>query len=646
MHKVKTSGFVRVWSPILVALLLIPFPGFGQEADARETASVLKKLSLEELMNIEVTTVSRGPENLAEAASAVQVLTNEDIRRSGVTRLPEALRLASNLIVAQSNSHDWGITARGFNGAPFSNNTSANKLLVMIDGRTIYSPLFGGVFWDVQNVLLEDVERIEVVSGPGGTLWDANAVNGVINIITRNAKDSQGLYATVAAGSFLRDHFGLRYGFKLKDKVFLRIYGQRYDQDGTEALEGANNERDAWNMTQGGFRLDLEPDMNNQLTVQGDFYNGRETVDKGDIVDGQNLMVTWSQKRTERSGLSMQLYYDRTWRYLPAADFGEELHTYDLEFQHHFPIRKKHNLLWGAGYQMMTDIIDNSPPLSFDPAERDMNLFSAFIQDQITLVPRHFSLTIGTKLLHNVYTDWELQPSARVAFTPDDRNTAWAAVSRTVRTPTRWDADEVSPLITTPNHQFLSEKVVTYELGYRMEPREDVSLSAAAYFSQYGDLRSINFHPSPPPGLIFANDQEAESAGLELSGHFYASDNWRLRGGYSYLRTKIWATRQTVTSFADDFEAIDPKSQFIFQSILDVSQHLDLDIAGRYVHRLERNDFAPLVPSYFTFDARIAYEFNNVIIALIGQNLAEKTHLEFGTRKIPRSILGRVTCRL
>lgn len=617
---------------------------FGQ--DTLTTARALKKLSLEELMDIEVVSVSRGPQKLTEVASAIQVITNEDIRRSGATRLPEALRLASNLIVAQSNSHDWGITARGFNGAPLANNTSANKLLVMIDGRTVYSPLFGGVFWDVQNVLLEDVERIEVVSGPGGTLWDANAVNGVINIITRNAKDTQGLFATVGVGSFLRNHAALRYGIALNDKLFLRVYGQRYDQERTIPVDGNERDIDDWDMNQGGFRMDFTPDSKNQFTFQGDFYLGSETADNGDEVDGQNLMVRWRKNISPTSNMEAQVYYDRTWRYLPGADFGEELHTYDGDFQHRFTAGDKNNLLWGIGFRVMQDIINNSPALSFDPAIRNMDFLSAFIQDQITLVPRRLQLTLGSKILHNVYSGWELQPSGRMAWTPDDRNTIWTAVSRSVRTPTRWDADEVTPLIITPGNRFLSEKVRSYELGYRLEPVEKTSFSLATYFNQYDDLRSINQNPNAPPGLIFANDQRAESMGVEVSGNYFASSSWRLRGGYSFLRTKIWSTKEGVMPYSDAFEAIDPKSQFIFQSILDVTRSVDIDVTARYVHHLEQTGFTPLVPSYFTFDARLAWQIGKLSVEVIGQNLLEKNHLEFGSRKIPRSYYARLTCRI
>lgn len=617
---------------------------FGQ--DTLTTARALKKLSLEELMDIEVVSVSRGPQKLTEVASAIQVITNEDIRRSGATRLPEALRLASNLIVAQSNSHDWGITARGFNGAPLANNTSANKLLVMIDGRTVYSPLFGGVFWDVQNVLLEDVERIEVVSGPGGTLWDANAVNGVINIITRNAKDTQGLFATVGVGSFLRNHAALRYGIALNDKLFLRVYGQRYDQERTIPVDGNERDIDDWDMNQGGFRMDFTPDSKNQFTFQGDFYLGSETADNGDEVDGQNLIVRWRKNISPTSNMEAQVYYDRTWRYLPGADFGEELHTYDGDFQHRFTAGDKNNLLWGIGFRVMQDIINNSPALSFDPAIRNMDFLSAFIQDQITLVPRRLQLTLGSKILHNVYSGWELQPSGRMAWTPDDRNTIWTAVSRSVRTPTRWDADEVTPLIITPGNRFLSEKVRSYELGYRLEPVEKTSFSLATYFNQYDDLRSINQNPNAPPGLIFANDQRAESMGVEVSGNYFASSSWRLRGGYSFLRTKIWSTKEGVMPYSDAFEAIDPKSQFIFQSILDVTRSVDIDVTARYVHHLEQTGFTPLVPSYFTFDARLAWQIGKLSVEVIGQNLLEKNHLEFGSRKIPRSYYARLTCRI
>src|SRR5437667_4700567 len=321
-------NLVAFSTPILIVLVFVACAGNTlAQTDAAGTPGELKKLSLEELLTIEVISVSRRPEKLSETASAIQVITQEDIRRSGVTSLPEALRLAPNLQVAQVNSHDWAISARGFN------NTLANKLLVMIDGRAVYTPLYAGVFWEVQNVLLEDVDRIEVVSGPGGTLWGANAVNGVINIITRSARDTQGLLVTGGGGSLLQDFGAVRYGGAVGSNFFYRVYGQRLDRNNS-VLANGNNARDQWDMTQGGFRTDWFPSDANTVTFQGDSYAGSEQGAPADTkVDGQNALGRWTHAFSEESELQVQMYFDRTWRDIPNQ-LAEDLKTYDFDFQH------------------------------------------------------------------------------------------------------------------------------------------------------------------------------------------------------------------------------------------------------------------------------------------------------------------------
>src|SRR6266487_2778710 len=379
---VRSLNLVASSAPKLIVLVFVTCAGnaLAQTYAASRAPSELKKLSLDELLNTEVTSVSRRPEKLSETALAIQVITQEDIRRSGVTSLPEALRLAPNLQVAQVNSHDWAINARGFN------NTLANKLLVMIDGRAVYTPLYAGVFWEVQNVLLEDVDRIEVVSGPGGTLWGANAVNGVINIITRSAKDSQGLLVTGGGGSLLQDFGAVRYGGAAGSNFFYRIYGQRFDRNNS-VLANGNDAPDRWDMTQGGFRTDWYPSDANTLTFQGDFYAGSEQGVVADTtVDGQNALGRWAHVFSEESELQVQMYFDRTWRDIPNQ-LAEDLKTYDFDFQHRFACGERQRIVYGAGYRLMQDRVKNTPLISFLPPNRNLQLFSGFLQDEITLVP-------------------------------------------------------------------------------------------------------------------------------------------------------------------------------------------------------------------------------------------------------------------
>ena len=645
-HSNTTNLAGNHWSlshALLTAILvLISNYVFSQTQDTLLSSSRLKKLSLEELMDIEVTSISMRPEKLTEVASAVQVITGEYIRRSGATRLPEALRLASNLQIGQANSHDWAITARGFNGLPSAGGVLANKLLVMIDGRSIYNPLFGGVYWDVQNTLLEDLDRIEVVSGPGGTLWGANAVNGVINIVTKSAKETQGLYMSGAAGSFLKDIVQVRYGTQIDSTIFFRVYGQRFDQRNTVRANG-KSARDEWHMTQGGFRMDYYLSKANTLTLQGDFYGGVENKDsltKRTVTDGQNVLTRFTHLFSDKSNLNVQLYFDRTWRKTPHSvnPFFYDLKTYDVDIQHRFPIGNRQSILWGAGYRLQQD----QTARSFVPLNRDMPLYSAFIQDEIAFIPGLIKLTIGSKFLHNVFSSFEIQPSARIAWTPGNRHTIWTAVSRAVRTPSRFDAD-----ITITPEKFDSEKVIAYELGYRTQPVNQLSLSFATFYNHYNDLRSLDTNiTNPPPARVLANSQRAESWGFEFSGNFQATEWLRLRGGYTYFKKNIWPVNAKVLPVSVALEGVDSKHQFMFQSIMDLLRNLQLDLIGRYADVLPAAaPTIPGVPAYFTFDARLAWRFKFFEISVVGQNLLEGEHSETGASKIPRTIYTRITCQ-
>lgn len=627
------------WLFIVLILIAIPKLVLAQPGK-RISPEDLKKLSVEELMNLEVTSVSKAPEKLSEVASAVQVVTNEDVVRSTATRLPEALRLATNLQVAQSNAHEWAVTARGFNGAPLSNNTLANKLLVMIDGRTIYTPLFGGVFWGVQNVLLEDLDRIEVVSGPGGTLWGANAVNGVINIMSKNARETQGLLFSESIGTFLQDQISLRYGAQIDSKLFFRVYGQRIDHNPTRRLNG-DESNDEWHMTQGGFRMDYYPSSKNTFTLQGDLYAGKTDSAVSDL-NGQNVLGRWTHMFTDQSDITLQVYYDRTYRNQDATGLLDVLNTYDADFQHRFPVRKRHKVLWGIGYRIMDDNFRSTPGLSFAPSRRTLELFNGFIQDQISLIPRRLELTLGTKLIHNDYTGFEWQPSARISWLPNHRNTFWAAVSRAVRTPSRLDAEIISPVLGSVQ-DFRSEKVTAYELGYRMTPTNKISFSLAAFYNNYDHVRSIDTNLNPGPFFVFDNNLDGSSSGIEISANVFLRNWWRIRGGYTFLRTKLSPSTPQVLPASVLVEAQDPRNQLLLQSNMDLPKGFQLDFVGRYV------DLVPstiAVASYITLNARIAWIYRRFTFSINGRNLLQERHTEFGNTQIPRSIYQKITLRL
>jgi iron complex outermembrane recepter protein len=626
---------LRVLPPLL---LVVCTSTLGAPAATNEvsTAAELKQLSLEALMNQDVTVVTRRPEKLLESPSAVQVITGEDIHRSGATSLPEALRLASNLEVAQANSHDWAISSRGFN------NTLANKLLVMIDGRSVYTPLDAGVFWDVQNVLLEDIDRIEVVSGPGGTLWGANAVNGVINIVTKSARDTQGLLVEGGGGSFLQDFGAVRYGGSNGTNLFYRVYGQRFDRDAAVFPSG-KAALDSWDMSQGGFRLDWYPTKENMLTVSGDAYAGSENTIPGDtFLDGQNVLGRFTHTISDTSDLSIQAYFDRTWRDI-SQSFAEDLKTYDFDFQFRFALGSRQNVTWGAGYRLMQDEVHNTASLAFIPPNRNLQLFSGFIQDEIALIPDHLKLTLGTKLEHNDFSGFEAQPSARLAWIPTDGQTIWAAVSRAVRSPSRIDSDfelaGTPPVTLLGDKDFQSETVLAYEAGYRVRPIERATLSLATYYNDYNNLRSVN--ALTPTNFIIGNGFNGQTWGVELSGTYQATDWWRLRAGYTYLHKDLWPGSSKATPSIR--EGNDPENQFLLQSSMNLPAHFQFDVVGRYVDTL-RN---PNVPSYVSFDARVAWWWKDSLeISIVGQNLWDNQHPEFGAaatrQEIPRSVFGKV----
>lgn len=619
---------------------------------AQKTISTLTELTFEELMEIEVTTVSVNPEKLSEVASAVQVISGENIIRSGVTRLPGVLKIAPNLQVLQANSHSWSITARGFSGVPSAGGIIANKLLVMIDGRSIYTPLFGGVYWDMQNALLVDIDRIEVISGPGGTLWGANAVNGVINILSKSSKETQGLYISGAAGSLLKDLAELRYGGRsiVDSNLYFRVYALRYDQ-GTSELSGIASDtiEDDWHFTQGGFRMDYYLNRKTTWTLQGDVYRGEANKEtRFTIGEGENILMRITHNFSEKSNLNVQLYFDQVKRRTPYSSlpFFYNLQTYEIDIRQRFLIGLRNTLLCGIGYRLRED----ETARAFIPPSRSMPGYNGFIMDDISIIPQKLSLTIGSKFLNNVFTGWEYQPSLRLAWMTNERNTIWSAVSRVVRTPSRFDADIVTV------EKFQSEKCFAYELGYRVIPNSQFFLSIAAFYNYYDKLRSIdsaNTDSDPQlelvlanSQLVLANSQLAESWGYELSFNYIPVLWWRLSGGYTFFDNRIWSLHAKVAPLSKALESVDTRHQFKLQSTMDLPMNLQMDFNARFIDKMPAVLTTPAVSAYFVCDVRLAWKYKFLIFSVVGQNLVEKYHTETGLSRIPRSIYGRITCHL
>lgn len=605
----------------------------------------LKQLSLEQLLSVNVTSVSRHPEPWLEAPSAIQVIANDDIHQSGAITLPEALRLAPNLDVAQKNPHDWGISARGFNAA------LGNKLLVMIDGRTVYTQLFSGVFWDVQDLLLEDVDRIEVVSGPGATLWGANAVNGVINVTSKSAKDTVGGYVEAGGGTEWRDFAAVRYGTSVAPNVYLRVYGKTFDRDNAVFANGVEAP-DSWTMRRGGFRLDADLPADRSLTFQGDMYQGSEYVVTGGIqrVSGGNLLGRWTRTWSADADMRLQMYYDRTHLADPITNqFGSQkylndnLDTYDLDFQHRFRVAERHQMVWGAGYRLTHDDVRNAPNTAFLPPTVDHQLFSAFAQDEISLRDSLF-LTVGSKLEHDDYTGLEVEPSARLSWRLTDAQTLWTAVSRAVRMPSRYDRDiflpNPPPTIATGNKHFASETLIAYEAGYRAQLATDLSGSVSLFYNDYSRLRSIGPAAGTRLPIFFANDLYGETHGLEVSAQYQVTRAWRLRAGYDLLLEHLHIRPGAIDIYNTHNETSDPKHQASLQSFLELPANLSFDLTARWIDTL----LTPggTVPSYAEMDARLAWHPNDRWeFSLDGQNLLHPHHPEFGIATPRREELQR-----
>ena len=618
------------------------------QKDPKTDLSSLLKLSLEDLMNIKVVSVSKSVESLEEVASAVQVITQSDIHNAGAKTLPDALRLASNLQVAQVNASQWAVSARGFN------NVLANKLLVLIDGRAVYTPMYAGVFWDVQHMLLEDVDRIEVISGPGGTLWGANAVNGVINVITKSSKNTKGLLVDAGAGSNLRGMASVRYGGQLNAKITYRVFGTGL-RAGATLLEDGSKAGDEWGIGKAGFRMDWESGPKNLVTLLGNIYTSSPNPDGNEDpikAKGNNLTVRWRHKLSDKADIRLRFYYDHTLRDF-GNEFKEVLKTYDLDWLSRVKAGDRHELAFGANFRMMDHDVSNLPLFGFFPGKRNLYLYSAFAQDKIELIKEKLRFTIGAKIEHNSYTDFEFQPNARLAFAAAKNQTIWGAVSQAVRTPSRIDRDFGAYL--APNvpfirgdSNFISATLTAYELGWRVQPSKKLSVSLSTFYNVYDHLRSAE--PPPPPlnyPIVITNGVQGETYGVELAFISQPATWWSLKGGYTYLKKHLWAKPGHKDANNASAESNDPQHQLVIQSRMKLPARFELGTIARYVGKLPE----PEVPAYLGLDLRLGWTLSKAIeLNLVAQNILNRRHLEFvpsspAPRQIERSIYGKITCR-
>jgi len=644
-------GVARAVTAISVVLMCLPGAAFA--------ADDLADMSLEDLMNLTVTSASKREQSKVDAAAAITVLTNEDIRRSGATSVPEVLRFVPGLNVARIDASRWAITARGYNGQ------FANKLLMLIDGRSVYSPLFGGVYWDSQDLILEDVERIEVIRGPGGTLWGANAVNGVINITTKKAKDTQGVYAAGLAGN--QEYVGEgRFGGMIGEDTAYRAYARGFKRDDFTLPSGALGApaHDGWWQWRVGGRVDSQLTDDDLVTLQGDFYDGRNEATAYDLLAGTineeedaeilggNVLARWNHALSERQSLEVQAYWDRTER--DAETSSEVRDTVDVLVQHDFMLGAENQWLfnWGLESFWTRDDTTPGPGTAFVPNSRDFYRFSGFAQAQWNLLGGDVQITGGTKLEYNSYTDFEYQPTGRVLWKFIDGNAVWAAGSRAVRSPTRVDRDIAFGVLVTGNPDIESENLIAAEAGYRNYMMENVTVDLTAFYNKYKDYIGLS-------GGTFVNGGESEAWGTEVEVAWVPIDDLRFVTTYAYLQIRDQLTGATPIFGAND--GASPQHTWMLRGLWNVPVvPVELDAAVWYVAELDaRIDPATLppgpgsttVPSYWRLDLRAAWQaLDWLALEVVGQNLTEESHVEWGEGVIPlfpgtyvpRSYYGKV----
>ena len=648
----------ETWRRFAVSLFLPLVFGCwaGNRPEVNGPPEYLTQMTLEELLNLEVTSVSKKIEDLSKAPAAVFVITQEDMRRSGSTSIADALRMVPGMEVSHLDANQWAVTSRGFNG-PF-----ANKLLVLIDGRSIYTPLFSGVYWDAQDVLMEDMDRIEVIRGPGATLWGANAVNGVINIITKSAEHTKGGQVISGIGSEERGFGRIRYGGGLGRDAWYRAYAKYYEHDNFVDKNG-KDAADAWDVLQGGFRTDWEIAGQDALTLQGDIYKGntghtltiaaldspfaRTTSSESDIA-GSNLLGRWRRHLSEASESTLQLYFDRTNRDL--GFYREIRKTYDLDFHHRFGLGDRQEIIWGLGYRITTDDVVNTESFLFSPANRDLTIYGVFVQDEITLAKDRLSVRLGSKLEHNSITDFEFQPGARLLWTPNDRQTMWGAVSRAARTPSRAENDLTWVLRTYPpgalyedsptafvtllgNPNFHSEQLTAYELGYRVRPHENLAFDVATFYNVYDDLRTIETGPpvevTEPEHIIVPfwadNKMEGDTYGIEMVTDWQPLPRWRLRSAYSFLRVQLDPHPDSMHQPSQEEEWVSPRHLFSLSSFVDLPHGWEFDARMRFVDKQPT-----LVERYVVLDLHLGWKLTESLeFSVVGKNLLDDQRLEF-----------------
>ena len=634
---------MRIRSVISLALALsvASAPSRAQlMADASDPLTELSRMSLEQLANVEVTSVSKSAQSLSSAAASIYVITREEILRTGVLSIPEALRLAPNLQITQLTSSEYSNGARGFAGAPDVQNFS-NKILILIDGRSVYSPLFSGVAYDMLDVVMDDIDRIECISGPGATLWGANAMNGVINIITRKSQDTQGTLVRLDGGPE-EQAAALRYGGDLGGDAAFRVYAKWFDRGATEFADGGSAGND-WNKLQAGFRLDGGAGRN-RLTVQGDYQTAEQSFTGVSDVPfyGANLLGRWEHSG-DRLNTRVQVYFDRVHRARPPDGLASEIDTYDFDLQQSASVGARHNLVWGLG-RRSNDYTTVNNNLAFVPNHRTLELTNVFLQDSITL-DEEWKLTAGIKFEDNSYSDWSALPDLRISFAPSDKMLFWLAGSQAIRAPTPFDTDVQEfvggQLFVLGDPDFKTEKVTAYELGYRGNPDATLSVSASVFYNEYDDLRTIEITPVAFLPLRWGNLMEGSAYGFEAWADIQIAPWWRISPGVRTLHKRLEFSEGASQIVSVRQAGDDPSSQYYLKSSMDW-RSFTLDVMVRNVSPLPD----PALDEYSELSARFAWRASEKLeLAIKGFNLLNEMHLEYpdpAGQAIRRSVMAEL----
>ena len=666
----KKNIIVNKHINLLLAILLV----YPYTSTAYSNQDELLNLSVEDLLNVEVISVSKKAKSLNDSPAAIYVISQDDIKRIGATSIPEALRLAPGIDVARVDSNKWAVTARGFNSR------FANKLLVLIDGRSLYTQAFAGVYWESQDVMLEDVERIEVIRGPGATLWGANAVNGVINIITKHTADTQGSLLTAGGGTEEQGFGAFRYGGKLNDNTTARAYIKGFIRDESHHQITGDEAHDNWDKVQGGFRIDSQLTKYDALTIQGDAY--RNTINQNtktpsftppyedNLNDsarsfGGNVLMRQQHTFSSTSDYSLQIFYDfyeRSESYL-----AESRHVMDIDFQHRFSPLEQNDLLWGIGYRINHD--DFKTPKSelakVSPLSRNDQIFSAFLQDEITLIDNTLWLTLGSKFEHNDYSGFEIQPSARIMWSPHRHHRLWAGVSRAIKTvartghdltllqqviPPRPPATPAVAIILSSDGTLKPEKAISYEIGYRTTHINNVSVDLTAFYNQYKDLTSFN--PLTPffngsfieQNLSLTNKYKSQTYGFEIATVWQMYHWWRWDMNYSLLKTEFSQKN------ANTVINVSPQQRASLRSAISPTKDIDLDLFFRYTDSATVSARIDMpIKAYVSMDIRLAWRpTTGLELSLVGQNLLAKQHIEYrqefyvDAAQVDRGIYGKL----